>query len=37
MTFKQLTEFITQKMSMSHIYQPLLIQKLVEVGGRIFG
>lgn len=33
MTFNQLTEFITQKMSMSHIYQPLLIQKLVEAGG----
>ena len=30
----ELVEFIEQKMRMSHIYQPLLIQTLVESGGQ---
>jgi 5-methylcytosine-specific restriction endonuclease McrA len=33
MTYNQLIDFIANKMTMSHIYQPLLIQKLVEAGG----
>lgn len=33
MNFKELTDFIENKMRMSHIYQPLLIKTLVEVGG----
>lgn len=34
MTFEQLREFLLQRMSMSHIYQPLVIRTLVEQGGR---
>ncbi len=33
MNFEQLIDFIENKMSMSHIYQPLLIRSLVETGG----
>jgi ATP adenylyltransferase len=33
MTFKELYDFIDNKMRMSHIYQPLLIKTLVEAGG----
>ena len=33
MTYDKLKEFITSKMRMSHIYQPLLIKSLVEAGG----
>ena len=33
MTFDQLIEFIENRMSMSHIYQPLLIKSLIESGG----
>jgi predicted house-cleaning noncanonical NTP pyrophosphatase (MazG superfamily) len=33
MTFEQLVDFIEHKMSMSHIYQPLLIRSLVDAGG----
>jgi hypothetical protein len=33
MTFDQLCDFIENKMSMSHIYQPLLIKTLLESGG----
>ncbi len=33
MTFKELYDFIENKMRMSHIYQPLLIKTLVEAGG----
>ena len=33
-TVPELVEFIEQKMRMSHIYQPLLIQTLVESGGQ---
>ncbi len=33
MTFDQLLEFLTKRMRMSHIYQPLLIRALVEAGG----
>ncbi len=33
MTFEELVEFLDQKMSMSHIYQPLLIRALVDAGG----
>jgi ATP adenylyltransferase len=32
-TFQELIDFIENKMSMSHIYQPLLIKTLVEAGG----
>ncbi len=33
MTFKSLLAFVTEHMRMSHIYQPLLIRALVDVGG----
>jgi ATP adenylyltransferase len=33
MNFKELYDFIQNKMRMSHIYQPLLIKTLVEAGG----
>ena len=33
MKFEQLVDFIQNRMSMSHIYQPLLIKSLVEYGG----
>lgn len=33
MTFEDLKIFLTEKMRMSHIYQPLLIKSLLEVGG----
>ncbi|HEX3045271.1 MAG TPA: HNH endonuclease [Bacillota bacterium] len=33
MTFTDLKSFLTQKMRMSHIYQPLLIKTLLEAGG----
>ena len=33
MSYEELVDFITNKMSMSHIYQPLLIRTLVESGG----
>lgn len=33
MTFKELRDFITSTMRMSHIYQPLLIKSLIESGG----
>ena len=33
MTFKQLQDFIENKMRMSHIYQPLLIKTFVEAKG----
>ena len=33
MTFKDLIDFLENKMSMSHIYQPLLIRSLVDSGG----
>jgi len=33
MTFEELKTFITGKMKMSHIYQPLLIKSLLEAGG----
>jgi diadenosine tetraphosphate (Ap4A) HIT family hydrolase len=32
-TYEQIVEFITSKMKMSHIYQPLLIRSLVDAGG----
>ena len=35
MTFKQIQDFIENKMRMSHIYQPLLIKTLVESEGII--
>jgi ATP adenylyltransferase len=34
MTFDDLKRFLTERMSMSHIYQPLVIRTLVESGGR---
>ena len=33
MRFDELLAFVTERMRMSHIYQPLLIRALVEVGG----
>jgi ATP adenylyltransferase len=33
MTFDEIIEFLETKMSMSHIYQPLLIRTLVDAGG----
>jgi ATP adenylyltransferase len=33
MTFDELLNFLTTKMRMSHIYQPLLIRALVDAGG----
>jgi len=33
MTCDQLLDFITERMRMSHIYQPLLIRALVDAGG----
>lgn len=33
MTYEQLKEFLTSKMKLTHIYQPLLIKSLIEVGG----
>lgn len=33
MTFEQLVDFLSSKMKMSHIYQPLLIRSLVDAGG----
>jgi diadenosine tetraphosphate (Ap4A) HIT family hydrolase len=33
MTYDQIVDFITSKMKMSHIYQPLLIRRLVDSGG----
>src|SRR5664279_5111127 len=33
MSYEELADFIKDKMSMSHIYQPLLIRTLVESGG----
>lgn len=33
MTFTDLIDFIENKMTMSHIYQPLLIRSLVDAGG----
>ena len=33
MTFKRLKDFITHKMRMSHVYQPLLIRSLIDAGG----
>ena len=33
LTFEELRDFITSKMRLSHIYQPLLIKTLIESGG----
>ncbi len=33
MTYAQLVEFLENKMTMSHVYQPLLIRALVDSGG----
>jgi diadenosine tetraphosphate (Ap4A) HIT family hydrolase len=33
MTFQKLIDFLENKMSMAHIYQPLLIRSLVDAGG----
>ena len=33
MTFEQLVEFLEHRMSMSHVYQPVLIRALIEAGG----
>ena len=34
MTLNELTTFLRERMSLSHIYQPLLIRALVEAGGK---
>jgi hypothetical protein len=31
--FRQLAEFITKKMRMSHLYQPLMLRTLIKKGG----
>jgi hypothetical protein len=33
MTFKELVDFVKNRMMLSHIYQPLLIRSLVDTGG----
>jgi len=33
MTFNELVDFIENRMRMSHIYQPLLIEGLIDSGG----
>ncbi len=33
MTYEELADFIENKMSMSHVYQPVLIRSLVDAGG----
>jgi ATP adenylyltransferase len=33
MTYEQLVDFLERKMSMSHVYQPLLVRALVDAGG----
>lgn len=33
MNYNQLVEFLTNKMSMSHVYQPVVIRSLVDAGG----
>lgn len=32
-TYEQLVDFLEHKMSMSHVYQPLLVRALVDAGG----
>ena len=34
MTFDQLREFVTLRMRMSHIYQPVMLMTLLQHGGR---
>lgn len=33
MTYEELVNFLEHKMSMSHVYQPLLVRALVDAGG----
>ena len=33
MTYEELADFLEHKMSMSHVYQPLLVRALVDAGG----
>jgi hypothetical protein len=33
MKYEELIDFLEHKMSMSHIYQPLLVRALVDAGG----
>jgi ATP adenylyltransferase len=33
MTYTELVDFLENRMSMSHVYQPLLIRALVDTGG----
>lgn len=33
MTYEQLIDFLEHRMSMSHVYQPLLVRALVDAGG----
>jgi diadenosine tetraphosphate (Ap4A) HIT family hydrolase len=37
MTYEQLVDFLERKMSMSHVYQPLLVRALVDAGGDAAG
>jgi ATP adenylyltransferase len=33
MTYEELVDFLEHKMTMSHVYQPLLVRALVDAGG----
>lgn len=33
MTYEELVDFLERKMSMSHVYQPLLVRALIDAGG----
>jgi hypothetical protein len=34
MTYDELADFIENRMTMSHVYQPVLIRSLVDAGGK---
>ena len=34
MTFEELLDFVNNKMRMSHVYQPLVLEFLVQSGGK---
>ena len=34
MTYDELVDFIENRMTMSHVYQPVLIRSLVDAGGK---
>lgn len=33
MNYQELHDFLTSKMKLNHVYQPLLIKTLLEIGG----